>query len=107
VVRLVELLQGVGFREAVAWLENYTGLRSDVPVERDEFPDIGPAARYSSLAHIDERWDAVRRWDPSSPWMDVLEDEWREARRMPGAMTVAEIEKLMNEIAQILWEERA
>lgn len=107
VVRLVELLRGVGFRDAVAWLENFTGLRRDEPeTVPDEFPDIAPHARRAWLESIEQRWNAVREWDPSSAWMDVLEDEWREARRMPGGMTVPEIERLMNEIATILWEGR-
>lgn len=107
VVRLVELLQGVGFRDALAWLEHFTGLRADEPeAARDEFPDIGPAARRAWLASIDERWNNLRRFDPSSPWMAALEDEGREARRMPGAMTHKEIVRLMHNIARVLDEER-
>ena len=100
VVRLVELLRGVGFRDALHWLEHFTGLRADsAPVRQDDFPDIGPAARAAWLADIDERWNAVRRWGRNSPYMDDLEDEWREARRMPGAQSIMPI---IREVVRIL-----
>lgn len=101
VVRLVELLRGVGFRDAVRWFEKSTGRPADHAARRprEAFPDIAPSARAAWLAHIDERWNALRQVDPTSPAMDDLEAEWREARRMPGAVS---IQPLLDEVVRIL-----
>jgi len=104
VIRLVMLLRGVGFLDAVWWLEGVVGRRAEEnrPIEQDEFPDIAPYARAAWLASIDERWNTGRRVDPCSPFMDDIEEEWREARRMPGRDS---IRPLLDAVVQILRKE--
>jgi len=100
VISLVELLRGVRFIDAVRWLEGFVGLRADDrPVVHDEFPDLAPLARAAWLADIDERFEKSRRFNPSSPWLDDLQDEWREASRMPGGCSIRPV---LREVVEIL-----
>lgn len=102
VIRLVELLRGCDFREAITWLATFAGILPHdgrTAIEIDTFPDLEPHARASMLAELAERWHRlVDQRDELDMQLDELDCEWRQARGSREAVVAAMLRALTLEI---------